>query len=141
MSAKIKILSLIGAAFIVAQSVNASAIEPPNMKLITDEDKIYFGARLDREQIEKLQHVINPNQTANQPCANAAEITKTLRYLKEVTPIFREASASADISAYARKYSASLTHELDRTSKALNQMLSYYRKACAGGKEVASRPD
>jgi len=129
------------AAIVVAQSVNASAIEPPNMKRITDEDKIYFWARLDKEQLEKLKKIFNYGKTSNQPCLKAAEINRTLRLLKEVTPIFREASTSADISSYARKYSASLVKELISTGKALNEALPHYKNACAASKEARSRPD
>lgn len=42
-----------------------------------------------------------------------------LRLLKTVTPILREASNSAEISPYARKYSAALARQLNGTSKRL----------------------
>jgi hypothetical protein len=140
---KIQVVSLAVVAFVVTQSINAFAIEPPNMKRITDEDKVYFGTRLDKEQIEKLQKVINHSKMSKLPCEKAVEIKKTLRFLKEVTPIFQEASTCTDVSSYARKYSASLTQELNGTSKVLNEMLPHYKKACAAGdtsqKEAGTR--
>ena len=145
MSAKVKVLSIVVVAFIAAKSVNASAIELPNMKLITDEDKFYFGTRLDKEQTEKLQQVINHRKMSKLPCEKVEEIHRTLKFLKEVTPIFQEAKSSADISAYARKYSAALAKELAGTSKALNEILPHYKKACTVGTtsltEAGLRPD
>jgi hypothetical protein len=144
-SAKIKVLSVAVAAFVVAQSVNAFAIGPPNMKRVTDEDKIYFATRLNKEQFERLQQVIKHNDMRKPPCEKAVEINKTLRFLKGVHPIFKEASTSADISSYARKYSAALAKELADTSKALNMILPYYQNACvtaaASQKEAGLRPD
>ena len=137
---KVKSLTFAVAVFVVAQSVSSFAIEPPNMKRITDEDKIYFGTRLDVEQIDKLQQVINHSKMKKPPCEKAIEINKTLRFIKEVNPIFQEASTSPDISSYARKYSAALIKELADTSKALKEILPHYMKACAataGGQQEA----
>jgi hypothetical protein len=127
---KIKTLSAVVAVFVVAQSVNASAIEPLNMKRITDEDKIYFGSKLDVEQIEKIQQVISHHNMSKLPCEKVSEIKKTLIFLEEVKPIFKEASTSAGISSYARKYSAALVQEFSGTSKALNEILPHYKNAC-----------
>ena len=141
MFTKINALPLAVAVLALVHAVSAFAIEPPDMKRITDEDKVYFGTRLDKEQVEKLQRIINHSKMSKQPCTKAAEIHTTLRFLKEVTPIFREASTCADISSYARKYSASLTQELAGTSKALNEMLPHYKKACTASKEAGPRPE
>lgn len=144
MSAKMKVLSVAVAAFVVSQSVSASAIEPLNMKRVTDEDKIYFATRLTVEQGEKLQQIINHQRMRRPPCEKIVDIAKTLRFVKEVHPIFQEASTSADISSYARRYSAAIVKELDVTTKSFTMILPYYQNACdtaAGQKEAGLRPD
>jgi hypothetical protein len=127
---EIKTLSVVVAVYVVAHSVNVSAIEPLNMKRITDEDKFYFGTRLDAEKIEKIQQAISHRKISKPPCEKVFEIKKTLRFLEEVKPIFKEASTSADISSYARKYSAALVQEFSGTSKALKEILPHYKNAC-----------
>lgn len=141
MSAKTITFSLAAAVVIIMQSVNSYAIEPPNMKRLTEEDKFYFGTRLDKEQFEKLQQVISRPKTSNQPCTKAAETNKTLKFLGEVTPLFQEASSSADISSYARNYSTSLAQELVGTRKALTEILPHYKKACAATKQAGAQPN
>jgi hypothetical protein len=133
---KVKILSIAVAALVVAQSVNSFAIEPPNLKRITDADKVYFGTRLDKEQFDKLQQVINHGKMSKQPCAKAAEIEKTLRFLKEMIPIFQEAPTHTYLSSYARKYSSSLAQELIATRKALTEILPHSKKACMSTMEA-----
>jgi hypothetical protein len=108
------------------------ALEPLNLKRISDDDKIYFGSRLSLDQIERIQQIINHNYTVSKlPCEKILAINMTLGFLSTVTPIFREASTSAEISAYARKYSSSLLHELTAKTKALTEILPYYKKICA----------
>jgi hypothetical protein len=128
---KMKVQLAAVAAFIVVQSANLFAIELPNMEKITVEDNIYFGSRLDVNHLKKLLQIVNHTIISRSPCEKAAEIKKNLRFIKEVKPIFQEASRSAYISSYARKYSAVLAQELTETSKALNEILPHYKDACA----------
>ena len=127
----IKVLLAAVAAFMVVQSVNLFAIELPNMKKISAEDKIFFGTRINVDQFKKLQQIINHSKISMPPCEKAVEINKTLRFLKEVKPIFQEASTSAGISLYARKYSAALAQELTETSKALIEICLLYTSDAA----------
>ena len=120
---------------LVVQSFNVSAIEPPNMNRISEADKLYFGTRLDKDQFDKLQRVINHSTMSRKPCLRVAEIDKTLRFIKEVTPVFQEAANRSHLSTYARTYSASLTRELLGTGKALKEILPHSKKACAAVSE------
>lgn len=134
MSFKLKILSI--AVHIAALSmifpIYALAMEPLNLKRISDDDKIYFGSRLNRDQIEKIQQIINHDFTMSKlPCEKILAINMTLRFLSTMTPIFREASNSTEISPYAKKYSSSLLRELTAKTKELNEILPYYKNTCA----------
>src|ERR1035437_3776343 len=134
MSFKLKVLSIAVhiAALNMIFPIYALAMEPLNLKRISDDDKIYFGSRLSRDQIEKIQQIINHNYTKSKlPCEKILAINMTLSFLSTVTPIFRDASTSTEISAYARKYSSSLVHELTAKTKALTEILPYYKKVCA----------
>jgi hypothetical protein len=139
--AKIKLLSITVAAVVVAHAVTVSAIEPPDMNRVTDEDKLYFETRLNKDQIEGLQRLFRPNRMDKPPCEEATEISNNLRLLKTVTPILREASTCADVSPYTRKYSAALAKQLNGTSKGFATLLRYYRKTCSADKEAGVRPD
>jgi hypothetical protein len=102
------------------------------MKRISDDDKIYFGSRLNRGQIEKTLQIIKHDFTmSKRPCEKILAIEMALRFLSTVTPTFREASTSTEISAYARKYSSSLVHELTAKTKKLTEILPDYKKSCA----------
>ena len=117
--------------FIFIYAAASFALEPPDMKRITDEDKLYFAGRIDKEQVEKIRHIIDHSILTNkQPCDKVAAITNTVKFIKTVKPIFREASKSADISSHARRYSADLVQELSGTSKAMVELLPYYRGSC-----------
>jgi len=139
--AKIKLFSMIVAAFVVTHAVTVSAIEPLDMTRVTAEDKFYFVSRLSHEQIEGLKRVFNPSRMKKSPCEDVAEIIANLTFLKTVTPILQEASTCADVSPYTRKYSAALVKRINGTSKGQNLLMHYYRKSCTASKEAGVRPD
>ena len=116
-------------------AVAAFAMEPLDIKRISDDDKIFFASRLHVDQIEKLSRIINHDAFSKLPCEKVAEINKTLGTIKAVTPIFREASASGELSAYSRNYSSQLVHEFTATTKALNELLPRYKNKCAAKAE------
>jgi hypothetical protein len=124
------------AVLIVILSINAFAMEPLDMKQVTDVDIIYFGSRLTSDQIEKLQQIsIHGYTTSKIPCDKIVAINKTLLFLNIVTPVFREASTDSEISRYARKYSSSLAHEFTETAKVFADILPHYKKICTAGKQ------
>ena len=139
--AKIKLFSMIVAAFVVTHAVAVSAIEPLDMSRVTAEDKFYFVSRLNHEQLEGLKRVFNPSRMKKSRCEDVAEIIGNLTFLKTLTPILQEASTSADVSPYTRKYSAVLVKRINGTSKGRNLLMHYYRKSCATAREAGSRPD
>lgn len=124
------------AAFSIFFPINGLAMERLDLKQVTDADKVYFGSNLTLEQIEKLQQIANHGYNLSaQPCDNIAPINEALVFLKEVTPVFRKASTSNEISAYARKYSSSLARVFTMTSKAFTDVLPRYKKICTDGKQ------
>ena len=114
-------------------SVNVYAIEPLNMKHVTDADRIYFGSRLTPDQFEKLQKFVDHSCIASTlPCEKKiAAINETLHFIRAVTPVLRSASSNTEISVYAKKYSSSLANELAATTTALNEILPHYMNICA----------
>jgi hypothetical protein len=137
-SIKICILSIAvqAAAISMFFPINGLAMERLDLKQVTDADKVYFGSRLTLEQIEKLQYIANHGYDLSAlPCDNIVPINEALVFLKEVTPVFRKASNSNEISAYARKYSSSLARVFTITSKAFAEVLPRYRKICTDGKQ------
>jgi hypothetical protein len=128
------------AVFSVILSINVFAMEPLDMKRVTDADKIYFGSRLTPDQIEKLQQIsIHGYTTSKSPCEKIVAINKTLHFFKAVTPVFREASTSNEISRYARKYSSSLAREFTETAEVFADILPRYKKICTDDKQKMAR--
>ena len=124
------------AVFSVILSINVFAMEPLDMKQVTDADKIYFGSRLTPDQIEKLQQIsIHGYTKSKRPCDKIVAINKTLHFFKAVTPVFRKASTSNEISRYARKYSSSLAHEFTETAEVFADILPRYKKICTVDKQ------
>ena len=112
------------------------AMEPFDMKQITDADKIYFGSRLTPELIEKLQQIsIHGYSTGKLPCDKIVAINKSLNLFNKVIPVFREASTNNEISKYARNYSSSLAHEFIETSKVFADLMPRYKKICEASKQ------
>ncbi|BCS54660.1 hypothetical protein [Geobacter sp. SVR] len=144
MTTLFKYLALVlqAAVFSALLSNEASAMEQLNMKNITDADKVYFGKRLTKEQLEKLQYILaNGFTTSKSPCEKVAAINKNLLFLKTVTSVFREASASGEISTYARSYSSSLTHEFTATAKVFGDILPRYEQACRASRHIVENTE
>ncbi len=112
-------------------AVAVLALEPPDRKRVTEEDKLYFATKLDKEQVERIGKIINHTYLGNKKaCEKYKTMKSTLRFIKEMQPIIREASKSAMISSYARKYSKELSTELSETSTALNEIMPRYASRC-----------
>lgn len=141
---KFSVVSLAAQTAVVSAIVSTTvlAMEPLDMKQITDADKIFFGKRLTPEQIKKLQQISsNGFATSKLPCDKIVEINKNLHFIKVVTPVLREASTNSDISRYARVYSTSLTHEFTETSKVFVSLLPRYEKICTATKKEQPEPE
>ena len=144
MNFKFSVVSLAAQTAVVSAIVSTTvlAMEPLDMKQITDADKIFFGKRLTPEQIKKLQQISNNGFTTSKlPCDKIVEINKNLHFIKVVTPVLREASTNSDISRYARVYSTSLTHEFTETSKVFVSLLPRYEKVCTATKKEQPEPE
>ncbi|MEI7817547.1 MAG: hypothetical protein WCI45_10205 [Desulfuromonadales bacterium] len=117
-------------------SLDVLAVEPLEIKQLTDADKIYFGSRLTSDQIEKLQHISAHGYNMSKlPCEKIVAINKNIHFLSLVTPVFRSASTSGEVSAYAKKYSTTLARELTDTVKAFNEILPRYKQICSSTKQ------
>ena len=141
---KFRIVSLAAQTAVVSAvlSINVLAMEPLDMKQITEADKIFFGKRLTPDQIKRLQQIsISGFATSKLPCDKIVEINKNLHFIKAVTPVLREASTNSDISRYARAYSTSLTHEFTETSKVFVSILPRYEKICSAAKKEQPEPE
>lgn len=132
----VKFSRLSAAVISMMVSIHANAMEPLDMKRVTDTDKMYFGNRLTPDQIKKLQQIsVDGFATGKLPCDKVIEINKTLHFLHNVTPVFRQASTDDNISPYTRKYSSALAHEFAETTKVLGDILPRYKKLCTAGKQ------
>jgi Zn-dependent oligopeptidase len=117
-------------------AINVPAMEPLDMKRVTDTDKMYFGSRLTQDQLEKLQQISTQGFTTSKlPCEKIAAINKTLNFINSVTPVLREAATNSELSGYARKYSSSLALEFTETTKVFAVLLPRYKKICSESKQ------
>jgi len=133
MKSKIK-AGITVAVLVISQAVSALALDPPDRKQITSEDKVYFTSRLDYGQIGQIGKILKHKKVVGESsCEKSVSASKTLAVIAEVNPIFEEASESSEISLYARNYSKSLAQELSNTEMALSELLVHYDEACTGG--------
>ncbi len=118
-------------ALILIPTTTLFALEPPDKRRITEEDKLYFVTKLDKEQVERIAKIINHSYlNNNKGCEKYQTMKSTRTFIMEMLPIFKEASKSDIISSYARKYSKELLGELSATTTALNELMPGYVGRC-----------
>ncbi len=118
-------------AFILIPATTLLALEPPDKRRVTEEDTLYFVTKLDKEQVERIAKIINHSYLHDKKsCDKYHTMKSTQSFIKEMLPIFKEASKSDIISSYARKYSKELVSELSATTTALNELLPGYASRC-----------